>query len=267
MGSENDDAVFRHLGSHIVSIVCTYIYVDSAGKPKGAQEGVSFSGFVITLDGKWYVITAGHILGEKFGDAVTSGRIRVVDCKIADYFGQGAKNQTPTAFSWTDTPKFHVDKDDLGLDIGAFRLSDLHVAGLQSNGVKAIPEAQWTEGNRENAQLFLILGFPTEEKRFEQTGDSVVEYVRPCMAGVTPCDPPEDSPETTYPRFAGRLLSDEPKNMDGFSGGPIFRYRIENGARRFWLFGVQAAWRDTLRITFGCPMTFVAERIRAHKWE
>jgi hypothetical protein len=261
MNANNEALLFDHLGQHLVALCGVYVPLDAAGKPKGEERSVSFSGFVIVLDEAWFVITAGHVLGERFGDAIRNRRIQLNHCSLADYFGKNAKTQMPTVISFDDLPKFHVDDRQLGLDIGVLKLRDFYVSGLESNGVVSLPEASWLEGDSSDAQDFAILGFPNEEKHGED-GNPVVEWVRPCLAGVVPCALPSDAPVTAYPLFVGKLRANEPISVEGFSGGPIFRLKQEEGGLKYWLHGVQAFWRPQSRITFGCPMSVVAQLIR-----
>ena len=259
--AKNDALLFGYLGSHLVALCGAYVPVDGQGSPGGPEQGFSASGFVIELDGTWYFITAGHVLGESIGDHIASGRVKLNHCSLADYFGRNAKNYHPTVISYDAAPKFHVDDWALGLDIGVLQLRPLYVEGLKSNGVVAIPEAQWLEGDATNEQRFAILGLPDEEKT-PHSGDPVAGYVRPCIAGVTPCGLPENAAPPTNSIFVGRLNSGEPDSMVGFSGGPIFRLRQEQGGLRCWLHALQSRWRQSERVVMGCPMTIVARLIR-----
>jgi hypothetical protein len=261
MSTNNDALLFDHLGQHLVALCAVYVPLDSAGRPDGKERSVSFSAFVVVLDGNWFVITAGHVLGERFGDFISRRQIQLSHCSLADYFGKNAKTQMPTVVSFDDMPKFHVDDRQLGLDIGVFQLRDFYMSGLQSNGVVPLSEDNWIEGDSINAEDFAILGFPNEEKHADD-GDPVVEWVRPCLAGVVPCALPSDAPSTTYPLFVGKLRAEEPASVEGMSGGPIFRLKQERNGLRYWLHGVQAFWRPSSRITFGCPMRVVAQVIR-----
>jgi hypothetical protein len=264
MTPEQEIALFRYVGRHLTAIGGVCIWLDPSGAPLGTQSGVCFSGFVVEIDGIWYVITAGHILGQNFGDLVKNKSIVIDDCKFVDFLGMDAKTETPTHFSWYDISKFHLCDQDLGLDHGVFRLEESQARSMWTNGVVALSEANWIEGDTINAQQFMVFGFPTEELTSEQDGDVVTEYGRTCVAGLTPCPRPPHEPPTSYPQFVGKLNSHEPNDMDGFSGGPIFRYRLENGNLRYWLHAIQSAWLPDDRITFGCPMTIVAEHIRAN---
>jgi hypothetical protein len=258
--TSNDALLFDYLGSRLVALCGVYVPVGEAGAPEGPQRGFSNSGFVIELDETWYFVTAGHVLGE-IGDHIGSGRMRLDHCNLADYFGGNAKNHHPTVISYEGTPKFYVDDWRLGLDVGALQLGQFYIDGLKSNGVDAIPEAQWLAGDATNERQFLILGLPEEEKNREN-GDSVVEHVRPCIAGVTPCNLPEDEPLPPNPIFVGRLNSNEPDSMVGFSGGPIFRLRQGKNGLQLWLHALQVRWRKSERLVMGCPMTVAARLIR-----
>jgi hypothetical protein len=245
----------------LVALSCVYVPLDRTGSPVGPQRSVSASGFVIELDETWYFVTAGHVLGEGIGDHIANGRVRLDHCSLADYFGRNAKTHHPTPISYEGTPKFYVDDWSLGLDVGALQLRPIYIDGLKSNGVVAIPESQWLEGDSTNEQQFLILGLPEEEKS-RDNADTVVEQVRPCIAGVTSCHLSEGEVAPPNPIFVGRLNSDEPDSMVGFSGGPIFRLRQEQNGMRLWLHGLQSRWRKSERLVLGCPMTVAARLIR-----
>lgn len=260
-GQSNEALLFDYLGRHLVAFCGVYVALDTSGKPHGPERSFSASGFVVTVDGVWYVITAGHVLGEHLDDHIRAGRIRLNHCSLADYFGKDAKNHHPTIISYEGVSKFHVDDRGKGLDIGVFQLRDFYVDGLKSNGVLPLSEAEWSSGDTTDVHTFAILGFPDEEKHHDD-GETVVGWVRSCLAGVTPCDPPPDAPVTTYPMFVGRLNADEPNSMVGFSGGPIFRFHQEGTGVRYSLHGVQAFWNKKNRVTYGCPMSVVAQLIR-----
>jgi hypothetical protein len=163
--------------------------------------------------------------------------------------------------SYEESEKFFVDDWNLGLDIGVLRLRPLYIAGLKSNGVVALPESQWLEGDASDEQRFAILGFPNQEKD-PPNGETVTGYIRPCLAGVTPCELPAGWVRPENPIFVGRLSSQEPDSMLGFSGGPIFRLRQEQTGLRYWLHALQSRWLRTERIALGCPMSVVARVIR-----
>lgn len=260
MDERQQQLLFGYLGRHLVAL-CGVLH--PTGKP---QEGRSFcaSAFVIELDGEWYCVTAGHVL-QDIAKARKSGEV-LQHCNIADYFGMNAINQHPTVIAYDSTPKLPIFDRQLGLDIGALRLRPFYVAGLQSNGVQPVPEQQWLDGDASGAQQFAILGFPLEEQIHVPSSPSE-STIHQCFVGATPCPVPEDAPQTHHPMFVGTLNSDQPNSMKGFSGGPIFRLRLETEGERkgglsCWMHAVQVSWHKPSRVVFGCPMTVVAQMIR-----
>jgi hypothetical protein len=269
MTPEEEAKIFGYLGRHLVAIGGVYAYLDASGNPYGQQQGVCFSGFVVEIEGIWYVVTAGHILGDSgksYGDFIANKQIAITDCKFIDHLGKDSTTETLTTFSWYDICKFHIFDRTLGLDLGVFRLEESHAKSLHSHGVMALGEKNWEIGDSVDTKDFVLIGFPTEEITYKEESGVVTQNARSCFVGITSCPPPPYMPPTTFPRFVGKLNSHEPKNMVGFSGGPIFRHKRENGNLHYWLHAVQSSWYDHDRITLGCPLRFLTEKIRTNPY-
>jgi hypothetical protein len=136
----NEQALFDYLGRHFVAISAVYLPIDALGAPTGKPKSATFSGFAVVLDGSWYVITAGHVLGEEFGTLIKKRKIRLEHCSLADFFGKDAiSTDLPTPISFESHPQHYKDEEGyLGQDFGALKLRDFYVSGLGSNGVLPI---------------------------------------------------------------------------------------------------------------------------------
>jgi hypothetical protein len=247
------EIIMRELCQHLLALCGTYLDVKA-----GQERPFSFSCFPVVMDDKCFLVTAGHVLRE-LSDLSSRGLLR--HCSIEDKFGKDAKVDVPTVISFENIPKFFVDDESSGVDVGAMELREFYIEGIISNGVKPFNEEGWLEGERENAQEFLILGFPVEE---DGLLGGVIKTVRPCVAGIKPSEIPSYLRRHNDCRFAGKLLADLPLSVKGMSGGPIFRLKDEEKGKRYWLYGMQVEWLPTERITMGHTMTTIAELIRAN---
>lgn len=255
--------IMRHLGC----LAVTYVALDRDGLPQGDERVATYSGFFIVVDGRWFFVTAGHVFDdpdEGLEVLRTKRRIQVLQASLLDYFGVDAVVPHPTIISYEEVPKIYVDRGKtLGLDFALLPLRDFYVAGVQSNNVKPFEERNWQLEGRADAIAYGILGFPNEETSAIDTDTKVGVHIRPIFVRIEKCDPPEDAPKTTYPLFVARLLSPQPVTVKGMSGGPILGLRKEpNGTTGYWVAALQAHWKKSDRIIYGCPMTTVINVFR-----
>lgn len=81
----------------------------------------AFSGFVMNLHDRLYWVTAGHCLEEKFDEPINAGKLKVIRCGFADYFGENASNNMCIPFSYEPGCGFYIDDPDMGLDFESSR--------------------------------------------------------------------------------------------------------------------------------------------------
>lgn len=260
INDENDKRILDHLLRHIVSFSGSYYFRSSPHE----ERLFSYSGFLVEIKGRWYVMTAGHIFHEidkamEANELVFTGRV------LADNFGQVAKHALPIPFDYEDHDRIHVYRD--GLDFALIALTELETRQLEANGrqpftIDGRPERPWADYDG-----FAILGFPEENLQSdigEKTGP-VALFIQPGLAPVRYLPvPPEDVDVPKYPRFMGELLdSSKPASIVGMSGGPVIGFKRQSDGLDYWVVAIQSKWLESKRITYGCPLPVVFQVLRA----
>ena len=149
------------------------------------------------------------------------------------------------------------------MDFGFIRIRPFYQRLLEANGIEAVEERRWRNLHLVNFTHYGVLGIPeervTRNLRMTASATHVSSTADPFYLPVTWVDdPPDDLPQTTCPRFIGRLPKVLPlKSIGGMSGGPIFGFGEENGSMKYWIVAIQSAWRKDHNIIFGCLLPYV----------
>jgi hypothetical protein len=261
---ERAQEMLAYFCNHLVALCGSYVELDAARQEVGEPVFFSFPGFILSVRGVWCLVTAGHSI-QGLDDDLQSGRIRLTDCSLADYFGSAPRVNEPTRFFYEDCPKLSIHEPDDGLDFALIVLRPYYRMNLEANGIRAIAEENWINQNVKACELFALVGFPTcqvdNPRTLNPFGDRVAGTVNPTLVPVFPVKlHPEEVPRATFPWFiaevgaAARLL-----DIDGMSGGPVFGFfQDSSGEWRYWIVAVQSRWRQDRRILFACPVPVLA---------
>ena len=139
---------------------------------KPPEHHFNYSGFLASIYGQWFMITAGHILQE-LDPAIETGRLVFTGRVLADFYGEGAKHFQPIPFDYASHKRVHAYDKDL-IDFALIALSYLDVEQLKANGrmpftFEGRPERAW-----EDYDGFAILGFPDEDVTSDVKGKWVL---------------------------------------------------------------------------------------------
>ena len=193
---EADLRFLDYLGSHLGLLAVEYVFLDKKGKDTGQTKMQTCSGFFVVLDDQWYFVTAGHVFhrsGERVGlkQAVDEKAIRITRSFIADYFGPDAKPFGPPSdpvhlptiedFGEILAKALFVNDDVRGLDFAFVPLRPLYVESVTAMGVKPLTEPQWQPVT--DTAIYVLVGFPDEEKTPSATTSSEDVAVRPASRG------------------------------------------------------------------------------------
>lgn len=254
----NDHPLYRLLRRHFISIGgLTRSRLD----PDAAWQPFEVSGFVISVHGMWFFVTAGHVLDtieEVRKDQEFSGWY------FDDSGAYGGEHHTSIPFDFDGSQKFSlVDLAD-GYDYGFLYLRPYYVNLLSGNGILAADENHWNNVPEE-CDWYALVGIPEHSVRLVHSGDTLGILKQPVYVQLKRmANPP---PEIVKPRpmFYGELPSVEEapiEDIKGMSGGPIFGFKHQPDGLRYWILAAQSVWYARRRITIGC---FVKELVTALK--
>src|SRR5262245_55374717 len=134
--------VHELFGRHFVSMAGGFFRLNNHGKSHGKEIGFNFSGFILSIRGRWNLVTAGHIL-RKLESGLIANQIALNRCYLIDSYGPNPATDLPTPFTFEDAPKIYADQD--GLDFGLIGLSDYYTRLLLANGVLPFAEIDWVK--------------------------------------------------------------------------------------------------------------------------
>jgi hypothetical protein len=271
-------AFLGHLGQHIGVLAVEFVRLDKLGRPTGAPEMRTCSGFFVVLDGLWYFVTAGHVFERSdrmagLKQAVDAKAIRITRAFIADYFGAGAKHHdsgagkvplpTPIDFNDVLARSYFVNDDRRGLDFAFVPLRDLYIAGIASNGVTPLREDMWQSDGEPDR--YMLVGFPDEEKSPSPTDSSEEAAIRVCSLLLNRCDLPAHLTKPTSPYLAVQMPDVNLASPVGFSGAPIFAVRFDESTKSlyYWLAAIDYKWHPKEKIIVGCMMPSVVSEFRS----
>jgi hypothetical protein len=237
-----NDALVGYFSRHLVPVYFTF--------EKGEITHSSYmSAFLISIDDKWFLITAGHCM-EDIEKNIKSG-YEIKTCRLIDSGGLAARHINPIPFDYLSAPKIHVDIE--GFDYGAIYINDYYKALLLTNKVVPLSEHVW-ERQPSDPDFYLLLGLPNE---LTEVTDEYFS-IGTTLHHIKELDQrPPDFPETRAPMFYGQIeLDDTLTNIKGMSGGPIFSFkRGEKGELKYWLHALQSRWIPSKKYIAACLTT------------
>lgn len=261
---ERAQEMLAYFCNHLVALGGSYVQLDGAGQPVGEPVFFCYSGFILSVRGVWCLVTAGHSI-QRLDEDLQTGRKRLTNCCLGDYFGTAPRVAEPTPFVYEDCPKLWIHDPEEGLDFALMLLRPYYRMNLEANGIRAIAEENWIRQDVSACELFAMVGLPTcqvdNPRRLIPYGDRVAGTVNPTLVPVFPVKlHPEDVPPTTFPWFIAEVgAAARLPDLDGMSGGPIFGFfRGPSGEWRYWIIAVQSRWLQDRRVLFTCPVSVFA---------
>lgn len=235
---------------HVVPVFFTF---DKGDRSKNMM----MTAFVLSVGQQWFLVTAGHCIGE-VERITTEYGYRIAACYLIDSMGLGAKHAQPIPFTYAQSRPTRLSESK-SFDYGVMVLSLYYRKLLEKNNVQALSEEVW-KCQPSNPDLYFLLGIPGE----------LVE-VMPEHLGVVPTlhpvervdERPGGFSETDVPRFYGRIrLEGEMTSIEGMSGGPILAFQQDaEGQLRYWLVALQSSCLSKSHYVYiaGCPTRVLGE--------
>jgi len=222
------------------------------------------SGFVISLNGKQWLVTAGHV-AHALQEVQKAGRrlqVMICDAWKAEN-GLGVPIQLPL----DRIPNWIILGDETSYDVAILDLGANLSALLQKGLIKPVPETAWRQKPNKNFDAYILLGTPNEmtdnngESHKFVGGAKVVlpptKYnLRRGAFSIKEISRPAQAVKTSHPRFYAKLLDMEDAvrfvelpegplvdEIKGVSGGPILgRIQEDDGKYSYHTIAVQSCW-------------------------
>jgi hypothetical protein len=234
-----NDALVGYFSKHLVPVYFTF------EKGETTHSGY-MSAFLISMDDKWFLITAGHCM-EEIENNIKKG-YEIKRCRLIDSGGLVAHHINPIPFDYLSAPKIHVDV--AGFDYGAIYINDYYKSLLVKNNVKPLSEHVW-EKQPDDPDFYLLLGIPRELTEVNDEYFSIgttLHHIKALDQRLS------DFPDTKAPMFYGEIQLDNTlTNIKGMSGGPIFSFKKnEKGELKYWLHAVQSHWLPNKKYIAAC---------------
>jgi hypothetical protein len=250
--------------NHFVPIAAKFARIDDQGNETVEYIDKIYSAFVISIAGRWCLVTAGHVIRDI--DALeANGEWKLIRFCLADYFGKNAVIKELTPFDYS-VHKIHIYRD--GIDIALIPLSDFFMKSLAANGVDPIPQARWEGYSPPPCNAFVLLGIPEEETTpIFRMGDRGTREGKSAALNLVWLDAFEQEPsenrQSVVPRFAATLCDGGKLGSPvGMSGGPIIGLRKKaSGAWEYACVAVQGSWLESKRRVFGTPIFIVVKQV------
>lgn len=244
----------KSLHKHIINIMCFDSGPAALKEHSGEYAIYNFSGFIVEIDDRWFVITAGHIF-EELKEVRAQGAI-LSNWQIDDSIV--SKNPMPPYRIALDIDNDVTSIYENGIDCAFFELDFLTRQAISNQGICGIPRNIWEAEDIEDFSLWLLIGTPNELAKLAtaipfQKSHATVQLERRYQI-------PDGFTRTEFSRiyaairFESVIDYEQGFNIEGMSGGPIFGLKPSTNSilDDYRLIGIQSKWneKDTVAI---CP--------------
>lgn len=247
------ERVGKSVGRHFVSLSCV-----QHPPGHGDMRVHVISGFVVSVKGEWFYVTAGHVLRD-IQTALDTGSTfdiwRLGDQTAGNRFQDKA---IPYGF---DIKQWGVIEDDAsGLDYAAVHIGGLYRKQLEAGGVSALDKGAWGTHFDEH-EHWVLVGIPKEAVSYDGKTTISARFV---MAPLTPTSAPPAAEQKAQNQFYAQLGNDPERFVNdvvGMSGGPVFMIGHVDGVWKYKVIGVQSSWYPSSRVVAVCPFATFGEAL------
>lgn len=265
------EQIHDQLCRHLVCFGVRYVPIDTRGNPCGPERLQRFSCFVVSVEDKWFLVTAGHAIKD-VATHLGAKTIRIVRSFLVDYIGYRETVRKLTPFSFDFTEQQYVDEITLGLDYAFIPLQDLYRWGMEANGIKPISESHWREYQPVDFDVYAVLGLPEQVASGydpAREGDHPLSgSIGSVVLSAEVLTDKSQIPESVNPGlvsgpwFTGVITAQKKLNIVGMSGGPIVGIcKGPDDWVGYSVVAIQSRWHEATKIIFGCPITLFGEMV------
>lgn len=243
-------AMLKPIHRHFVNIMCTQSFPGLGW----ADQYCNFSAFIVEVQGRWQVISAGHIFNElltSVKQGATISHWHIDDATV----NASAMPPYPIALNVTDDVLWIHDEVP-GLDYACFTVAPLAQRALQAAGIEAISQDHWQQDDAADFPYWLLVGTP--EGLLKRNARQITEKVHVTLPVSKVALIPPGMEEREFKRTYAQIdfSSVEPCtagfDIKGMSGGPIFGLTQPplKSDYPYRIIGIQSCWNKIDSIAF-----------------
>ncbi len=272
------EGLYGTLCQHFVCLGVRLEAIDESGNTNGEQNIRFVSCFVMALNNRWCLVTAGHILKDIEED-LRSERFRIVHAFIIYYLGHHETDGRLMPFDYKAANKRFVDDENLGLDYGFIMLAYYDLLDLRKNNIIPVRMDYWKAQKIEEFNSFILLGLPVEVSRRLNgpfvSSNTLTRNLGNVHVSVEYITDDSQIPFTilirkpTLPIFIGRITANIDFSINGMSGGPIFGLIEDQDSNLYYtVVAIQSAVVPTKNkfgsysVVIGCYISEVIDEMR-----
>jgi len=245
--------VFSTVGHHFVTSSWVSIHPDSE-----EEKLHIYSGFLVDVQGFWFVVTAGHVVSE-IKTALASNVIFTA-WRLDDQTAGNRFKGIAVPFEFELDAWILLEDESVGFDYAAMLVKNLYRAGLEAGNATAMDHRAWGD-HKADHDYWALVGLPSETVTLHDE-DKVkgTIYLEPLDATTRP----SVIGDQRHCMFYGKLRKDFNKNyksIKGMSGGPIFSLVKSDQQWQYRVIGIQSSWIESLRTVCICPINLFLERV------
>ena len=241
-----NEEFIKLFGRHIVSMGWLDQTRELATENDGRGRNFCTSGFVVSIRGIWFLITAGHIL-DGLEEALRKGH-KLTDFHVHDGWGPVAF-YNPQIFDYVGAKKYYYNVEHESIDCAAIRLDENTRARIAANGVIPLDESGWYDSLPEEFDRYFVVGLPSMWQSTRSMTHSLSVSNALVLFDLERITEPPENFTSSVPRFYGKavktIIDDTGSpltDFDGMSGSPIFATKLlPNGKNRYWVLAIQSS--------------------------
>lgn len=255
-----DERLLRLFSRHFITLV---LMIED---PQGSTSLQSNSAFLIQMDSKWVVVTAGHIF-KNLQLAMARG-YKVLSVEANDSFAAGPYRQTVPLNIGFDDFVWDYDPDNAsGIDIAMAMLPEFTQRALRANSTLAKDIGRdFVRLSSMATNILFLLGVPDEltDRQGHRVTHTLLNIPLVSLVPDMVVQMLRGPARRHYARIDGKMMTlGGIEKIDGMSGGPMFAVWLSPDQSHFdyTIVGVQSGWDRRTQQVAAWPLDWFAQRL------
>jgi hypothetical protein len=265
--SDGDQYFLSLLCRHLVGICWVTREVGFDGEERGEQRSVCATAVAVESNGRWYLVTSGHIV-QLIERIAADASQRITKATLFNAWARhGEATHDPLPIDLYRLKSYARYDRGEGVDFGMILLGDAHVAALTATGTVPISKHHVGVPSGRDVLQYWLLGLPEElQSQVSPPEGGCCLEIEPNVFRVFLRENPGCFFETDQPRLFGDVPPTVPLvDMNGMSGGPLFAFTRGETGFDGWIAGLQSGWNPDARVVAASPAGVYLEELSRGK--